>query len=118
MEVAQKKVAVRGEQVQALVMGVVAVGVMVLVLGVGSEAWAAGTGMPWENTLNKILASLQGPVARFVGVVAIVVAGLSAALGESGGMFKQGASIVFGLSIAFSAATFITEFGFAGGALF
>lgn len=83
-----------------------------------TELFAAGSGMPWESTLNKILASLQGPVARFVGIVAIVITGLAFALGEGGGFFKQGLAVAFGLSIAFGATTFITEFGFAGGALF
>lgn len=106
------------EAVQMILTGLVACVVMALVMGFAADVYAAGSGMPWEGTLNKVLASLQGPVARFVGVVAIVVTGLTFALGEGGGFFKQGAGIVFGLSVAFSASTFITDFGFAGGALF
>jgi type IV secretory pathway VirB2 component (pilin) len=108
----------RQEAVQMILTGLVALVVTALVMGFAADVYAAGSGMPWESTLNKVLASLQGPVARFVGVVAIVVTGLTFALGEGGGFFKQGAGIVFGLSVAFSASTFITDFGFAGGALF
>jgi type IV secretion system protein VirB2 len=88
------------------------------ILFFAADLFAAGSGMPWESTLNKILASLQGPVARFVGILAIVMTGLAFALGEGGGFFKQGLAVAFGLSVAFGATTFITEFGFAGGALF
>lgn len=73
--------------------------------------------MPWESTLTKILQSLQGPVAKFAGIAAIVVTGLMFALGEGGGWFKRGLGIAFGLSVAFSATTFIGQLGFAGGAV-
>lgn len=88
------------------------------VLMVIPEAWAGGSGMPWESTLDDILESLQGPVARFVGILAIVITGLMFALGEGGGWFKRALGIAFGLSIAFSAATFVDQLGFAGGAAF
>lgn len=81
------------------------------------DAYAGGSGMPWESTLDRILQSLQGPVARFAGILAIVITGLMFALGEGGGWFKRGLGIAFGLSIAFSATTFIGQLGFAGGAL-
>lgn len=81
------------------------------------SAYASGSGMPWESTLDKILQSLQGPVARFAGIVAIVITGLMFALGEGGGWFKRALGIAFGLSIAFSATTFVGQLGFAGGAL-
>jgi type IV secretion system protein VirB2 len=81
------------------------------------EVYAGGSGMPWESTLDKILQSLQGPIARFAGITAIVLTGLMFALGEGGQMFKRGLGIAFGLSIAFSATTFVGQLGFAGGAL-
>jgi type IV secretion system protein TrbC len=53
-------------------------------------AYAAGSGMPWEQPLQQILESVQGPVAQ----------------------------IVFGLSIAFAASSFfLSFFSFGGGAL-
>jgi type IV secretion system protein VirB2 len=94
-----------------------AVAAMAVVLLVAPDVMAGGSGMPWESTLTKILDSLQGPVARFAGIAAIVVTGLMFALGEGGQWFKKGLGIAFGLSIAFSATTFINQLGFSGGAL-
>lgn len=82
-------------------------------------AHAAGSGLPWEGPLQRILDSIAGPVAKVVGVIAIVVTGLGLAFGESGGLMRKILSIVFGLSIAFSASSFaLSFFGFAGGSAF
>ena len=35
-------------------------------LGLATAAKAAGTGMPWEQPLQQILDSVQGPVAKIV----------------------------------------------------
>lgn len=78
---------------------------------------SGGSGMPWESTLNKFLQSLQGPVARTAGVAAVVITGIAFAFGEGGQWFKKGLGILFGLSIAFSATSFINQLGFSGGAL-
>ena len=80
---------------------------------------ASGSGMPWEGPLQKILDSISGPVAKIVGVLAIVITGLGLAFGEGGGLMKKIIGIVFGLSIAFSASSFgLSFFGFAGGCAF
>ena len=79
---------------------------------------AAGTGMPWEAPLNSILDSVQGPVAKIVAVIIIIVTGLSLAFGDTSGGFRRLIQIVFGLSIAFAASSFfLTFFSFAGGAV-
>ena len=77
-------------------------------------AFAAGSGMPWEGPLEQILTSLQGPVARVVGVAAIIVTGLGIAFGEGGGGMRRMLWVVFGLTIAFTATTFFLSF-FGGG---
>ena len=80
---------------------------------------AAGSGMPYEAPLQRILDSMTGPVAKTVGVLAIVITGLSFAFGEAGGVLRRLVGIVFGLSLAFSASTFFLDFlGFAGGLAF
>ena len=80
---------------------------------------AADTGMPWEGPLEKILASLTGPVAKVLGVVAIVIAGFGIAFGESGGTMRRIFQIVLGLSIAFTASSLVVSlFGFSGGVIF
>ncbi|MDA4848914.1 TrbC/VirB2 family protein [Hoeflea poritis] len=79
---------------------------------------AAGSGMPWEAPLTSILESIEGPVARIVAVIIIVITGLSLAFGETSGGFRRLIQIVFGLSIAFAATSFfLSFFSFGGGAL-
>lgn len=82
------------------------------------ELFAADSGMPWEDPLNQITDSLTGPVARSVGLIALAITGLTLAMGEAGGIFRRLVQVVFGLSIAFSAATWgMSLFGTASGAL-
>lgn len=81
-------------------------------------ARAAGTGMPWEQPLQQVLDSVQGPVAKIVAVMIIITTGLSLAFGETAGGFRRLIQIVFGLSIAFAASSFfLSFFSFGGGAL-
>ncbi len=80
-------------------------------------AHAAGSGMPWEGPLQQILDSIEGPVARIVAVIVIVITGLTLAFGETSGGFRKLIQIVFGLSIAFAATSFfLAFFSFGGGA--
>ena len=83
-----------------------------------SPAYAAGSNMPWEAPLQSILDSIQGPVAKIIAVIVIIVTGLTLAFGDTSGGFRRLIQIVFGLSIAFAASSFfLTFFNFAGGAL-
>lgn len=83
-----------------------------------TSAHAAGSGMPWEEPLQQVLESVQGPVAKIVAVIVIITTGLSLAFGESSGGFRRLIQIVFGLSIAFAASSFfLSFFSFGGGAL-
>jgi len=87
-------------------------------LVVSSQAWAAGSGMPWEQPLQQVLESVQGPVAKILAVIVIIVTGLTLAFGETAGGFRRLIQIVFGLSIAFAASSFfLSFFSFGGGAL-
>jgi type IV secretion system protein VirB2 len=82
------------------------------------SAYAAGSSMPWEEPLNQILESVQGPVAKVVSVIIIIVTGLTLAFGDSSGGFRRLIQIVFGLSIAFAASSFfLSFFSFGGGVL-
>jgi type IV secretory pathway VirB2 component (pilin) len=81
-------------------------------------ATAAGTNMPWEAPLQQILDSIQGPVAKVMSVIVIILTGLALAFGETSGGFRRLIQIVFGLSIAFAASSFfLTFFSFGGGAV-
>lgn len=90
-----------------------------LVAGLAAApAWAAGSSMPWEAPLQKILDSVEGPVAKIIAVIIIVVTGLTLAFGDTSGGFRRLIQIVFGLSIAFAASSFfLSFFSFGGGAL-
>ena len=91
--------------------------VTVLILW-SSPAQAAGSGMPWEAPLTQILESIEGPVARIIAVIIIILTGLTLAFGETSGGFRRLVQIVFGLSIAFAATSFfLSFFSFGGGAL-
>ena len=81
-------------------------------------AHASGSSMPWEQPLQQILQSIEGPVAKVVAVIIIVVTGLTLAFGDTSGGFRRLIQIVFGLSIAFAASSFfLSFFSFGGGAL-
>lgn len=81
-------------------------------------AHAAGSSMPWEEPLQQILESIEGPVAKIIAVIIIIVTGLTLAFGDTAGGFRRLVQIVFGLSIAFAASSFfLSFFSFGGGAL-
>jgi type IV secretion system protein TrbC len=85
---------------------------------VSGPAWAAGSNMPWEQPLNQILQSVQGPVAKILAVIIIIMTGLTLAFGDTSGGFRRLIQIVFGLSIAFAASSFfLSFFSFGGGVL-
>jgi type IV secretory pathway VirB2 component (pilin) len=83
-----------------------------------APAYAAGSNMPWEQPLQQILDSIQGPVAKIIAVIVIIITGLTLAFGETSGGFRRLIQIVFGLSIAFAASSFfLSFFSFGGGVL-
>jgi len=89
-----------------------------LALAASAPAFASGSGMPWEQPLQQVLESVQGPVAKIIAVMVIITTGLSLAFGETSGGFRRLIQIVFGLSIAFAASSFfLSFFSFGGGAL-
>jgi type IV secretion system protein VirB2 len=83
-----------------------------------ASALAAGSNMPWEQPLQQILQSVEGPVSKIMAVIIIIVTGLTLAFGDTAGGFRRLIQIVFGLSIAFAASSFfLSFFSFGGGAL-
>jgi type IV secretion system protein TrbC len=90
----------------------------VITVAAASNARAAGSNMPWEQPLNQILQSVEGPVAKILAVIIIIVTGLTLAFGDTSGGFRRLIQIVFGLSIAFAASSFfLAFFSFGGGVL-
>ena len=83
-----------------------------------ASAYAAGSNMPWEAPLQSILESIEGPVAKIIAVMIIIITGLTLAFGDTSGGARKLIQIVFGLSIAFAASSFfLSFFSFGGGAL-
>jgi type IV secretory pathway VirB2 component (pilin) len=81
-----------------------------------SPAWASSAGMPWEGPMQRLVQSLTGPVAKAVGVFAIVSCGLGMAFSEGGSGMRKVLWVAIGLAVTFSAATWGLSFmGFSGG---
>ncbi len=92
--------------------------VVALALAAAPAAHASGSSMPWEQPLQQILQSVEGPVAKIIAVIIIIVTGLTLAFGDTSGGFRRLIQVVFGLSIAFAASSFfLSFFSFGGGAL-
>ena len=53
---------------------------------------------------------IEGPVAKIIAVIIIIVTGLTLAFGDTSGGFRRLIQIVFGLSIAFAASSFFLSF--------
>ena len=94
------------------------VSVATLSVMMAAPAQASGSSMPWEQPLQQILQSIEGPVAKIIAVIVIISTGLALAFGDTSGGFRRLIQIVFGLSIAFAASSFfLSFFSFGGGAL-
>jgi type IV secretory pathway VirB2 component (pilin) len=61
---------------------------------------SAGAGLPWEGQLDRISNSLSGPVAKGIGLIAMVICGIGIGLSEGGGGARKLLMIGLGLSIA------------------
>jgi type IV secretion system protein VirB2 len=95
-----------------------ALSVAALSVAMAAPAHASGSSMPWEAPLQSILQSIEGPVAKIIAVIIIIMTGLTLAFGDTSGGFRRLIQIVFGLSIAFAASSFfLSFFSFGGGAL-
>ena len=91
---------------------------LVISIAMAPAAHASGSSMPWEQPLQQILQSIEGPVSKIIAVIIIIVTGLTLAFGDTSGGFRRLIQIVFGLSIAFAASSFfLSFFSFGGGAL-
>ncbi len=89
---------------------VMTVSVATLSVIMAAPAYASGSSMPWEQPLQQILQSIEGPVAKIIAVIIIITTGLTLAFGDTSGGFRRLIQIVFGLSIAFAASSFSCPF--------
>ena len=68
----------------------------------------AGDSLPWDSAFEKLQKTLTGKTAKFISVIVIAMTGLMFAIGEAGSASRKGFGIVFGISLAFGATSFIT----------
>ncbi len=88
----------------------------IAITGAAHAATSGGT-MPWEGPLTAVMESITGPVARILAILIIAATGLTLAFGDVGQGFKKLLQILFGLAIAFAAASFFLPLVGGGGAL-
>ena len=62
-----------------------AASVTFLTLALAPAAHASGSSMPWEAPLQSILESIEGPVAKIIAVMIIIITGLTLAFGDTSG---------------------------------
>ena len=62
-----------------------AVSVAFVSLAMAPAAHASGSAMPWEAPLQSILESIEGPVAKIIAVMIIIITGLTLAFGDTSG---------------------------------
>jgi type IV secretion system protein VirB2 len=79
-------------------------------------AGLSGGGAPWEGPLNTVMASIQGPVAKALGVVAIVLVGVGFAFSEGGHVMRKALWAGLGLAVAFNASSWVLPQLAGGGA--
>ena len=79
-------------------------GVTTLLLAATASALQAAS--PWENAVNVLQQAFTGPIAKGLGLISLVVGGLTFAFGEGGGK-RTFAGIVFGLGMAVLAVNFL-----------
>lgn len=78
-------------------------------------ASTTGGGLPWESPLQTIKASLTGPTAFIISLVAIVAAGVGLVFGgEFSGFVKTLIYIVLVIALIVGSASFMNIFGTSG----
>jgi type IV secretion system protein VirB2 len=87
------------------------------VLTPARTSWAQlsfGACCPWNGPLDAIVTNITGPTVKAIAILLVIGAGIGFASTE-GGAFRKLAGVVFGLSIAFAAATWAPGFfGYTG----
>ncbi len=81
-----------------------------------ATARAQGTfssgGLPWDGVLETIVADLQGPTARLIATILLIVLGFLIAFGEVRGFFSLFIRVAFGLSLVFAVSSWLALFRF------
>lgn len=82
----------------------VAAASMAVLFPVRAYASVAGGGMPWDSTFSVIYDDLQGPVAHFAVLIAVVITGIMWGVSEHGAGVRKFSAIACGGALALGAA--------------
>jgi type IV secretory pathway VirB2 component (pilin) len=107
-------------QKRHVVFGLAGISALIAVgLCLPDQVHAASTGLAWEGPLTMLTNSLSGPVARNIGILALVAAGVMSIFGgEMSDMTRRFAMIVIVAALLVLAPTILnTFFPSASGAL-
>jgi type IV secretory pathway VirB2 component (pilin) len=77
-----------------------------------AQGYAPGGGLPWDGVLETIVADLQGPTARLIATILLIVLGFLIAFGEVRGFFALFIRVAFGLSLVFAVSSWLALFRF------
>lgn len=69
---------------------------------------ANSNSMPWQDSLNKVFESMQGLMAKSLGVATILIAGIGITFTKPGSKARKIFLIVFGLAATYIAIGLIT----------
>lgn len=70
--------------------------------------------LPFVKLIDQVAAAISGPIAQALGIIAMIAFGIMFSYGEGGSASRKGMGVLFGLAVAFNAATYFvnTFFGF------
>lgn len=88
----------------------------VLIIAAAPTAFAAtaGSAMPWDTPLERLMQNLTGPTARVLVTCAVVGCGLLWAFTRNEDGLRRLGQVAFGGAIALGAAALMANLGFAG----
>ena len=87
-----------------------------LVPGAARAGTAFAGGMPWETPLQRIQASITGPTAKTLVLIAICLCGVGMMFSEGGGFLRKLFVVALGATFAVGGGQWIlTFFGVGGG---
>jgi type IV secretory pathway VirB2 component (pilin) len=89
-----------------------AASVPLLLTAAHAQGTYPGGGLPWDGVLETIVADLQGPTARLIATILLIVLGFLIAFGEVRGFFSLFIRVAFGLSLVFAVSSWLALFRF------
>ena len=94
-----------------LLRGGIALAILVWMMGGNALAASSGSAMPWDTALTGLTDMLQGPLVKYVSLIAIFIGGTALIFGEDLGAFsKRLLTILVAASALIGAGSLFTAF--------